>query len=461
MSSPPSWSAICGTAVAPDARRRAAGTLAAVALLAACNAAPPSAAPTPPAAPAETTAPPAETPEPADATAPPSVATETAAPTAPATDAAATQPPRKKPRTRQRQRSEVPTASAPALDDVAVRLAEVATLDAPTALAVRRGDDAVYIAERGGRIRVLRRGAVAPKPLLDISGDTTVDGERGLLGIAFSAAGDELYVSYTDPAGDSRLAAYRMDGDAVDLRSRRELLRVEQPFANHNGGNIAVGPDRLLYLGLGDGGSAGDPQGNGQDLGTLLGALLRIDPRGDPYRIPRDNPFVDRAGARPEIFVYGLRNPWRFSFDRATGDLWIGDVGQGEIEEIDVLPAGKAAGRNLGWDLFEGTRPFEPAGDPPDDLVAPVAEYGHSDGRCSVTGGYVYRGEAIPALRGAYVYGDFCGGQIVALAQRGGTLGDQADLGITVEQLVSFGEDRDGELYVLSLAGPVYKLVPA
>ncbi|MGH3665883.1 MAG: PQQ-dependent sugar dehydrogenase, partial [Egibacteraceae bacterium] len=352
-------------------------------------------------------------------------------------------------------------ATAEVLADVAVAVEEVAQLEAPTAMAIRRGDDALYVAERGGRVQVLRGGEVAGEPLLDISDEVTVDGERGLLGIDFSDDGETLYVSSTDLDGNSRLDAYAMEGDALEAGSRRNLLQVDQPFSNHNGGNVVVGPDGLLYYGLGDGGSGGDPHGNGQDPSTLLGAMLRIDPeRGDPYAVPDDNPFPDSDGGRPEVFVYGLRNPWRFSFDRRTNDLWIGDVGQGEIEEIDRLPAGEGAGANLGWNRFEGTQPFAGGGDR-DGLTFPVAEYRHTEGRCSITGGYVYRGDAIPGLGGAYLYTDFCGGQLEALRLEGGEVADQAQLPVSVEQAVSFGEDAEGELYLLSLSGPVYRLVPA
>ncbi|MBA3622356.1 MAG: PQQ-dependent sugar dehydrogenase, partial [Euzebyales bacterium] len=288
---------------------------------------------------------------------------------------------------------------------------------------------------------------------------TTIDGERGLLGIAFSPDGDTLYASYTNRDGDSRLDAYRMDGGRAAPGSRRELLAVAQPFSNHNGGNVVTGPDGMLYLGLGDGGGSGDPDGNAQDLGTLLGSLLRIDPGGGgdgrPYGIPDGNPFVDREGARPEIYAYGLRNPWRFSFDRDTGDLWIGDVGQGELEEIDHSPEGQAAGVNYGWDRFEGTRPYE--GGPRGALAFPVFEYSHDEG-CSVTGGYVYRGRALPALRGAYVFSDFCAGGLRALRPRDGQAARAVDLPGKVSSVVSFGEDAAGELYVLSLDGPVYRL---
>ena len=208
------------------------------------------------------------------------------------------------------------------------------------------------------------------------------------------------------------MTEFAFGDDGADPASERGVLFVDQPFSNHNGGALAFGPDGYLYVGLGDGGSAGDPMGNAQSLSTLLGKLLRISPRpskGEPYAIPPDNPFVGRDGARPEIWAYGLRNPWRFSFDTATGDLWIGDVGQNAWEEIDLEPAGSDGGSNFGWDRLEGTHPFE--GSPAPDSIAPVFEYAHGDGSCSVTGGYVYRGERIPTLAGAYLFGDYCRGR--------------------------------------------------
>jgi glucose/arabinose dehydrogenase len=337
-------------------------------------------------------------------------------------------------------------------------LEPVVELAAPTAMALRADDDALYIAERSGRVVRVAEGAVAGEPVLDIAAQTTVDAERGLLGLAFSPDGDALYVSFTNTAGDSQLDEYRMLGDVADLTTRRNLLLVPQPYSNHNGGNLITGPDGLLYLGLGDGGSADDPLGSGQDRSTLLGALLRLDPTasGDaPYRVPDDNPFVGDAGARGEVWIYGLRNPWRFSFDRDTDDLWIADVGQNEIEEINRLPFDDAGGANLGWNVFEGTRRFSDGSAPA--AVPPVFEYPH-DGRCSVTGGYVYRGQRIPALRGAYVYGDFCDGVVRALVHDDGAVVAERVFDARVPGLVSFGEDNDGELYALSLEGTVFRV---
>ena len=350
-----------------------------------------------------------------------------------------------------------PQPAAPDLGAAAVSLTRVATLAAPTAMTARPGDDALYLAERAGAVRVLRDGVLEPEPFVDLSGDTRTDGERGLLGIAFSPDGARFYASFSDPAGDSRIDEWTVDATGVVADSRRVVIGVEQPeYGNHKGGHIAFGPDGLLYLGLGDGGSQGDPDGNGQALDTLLGKVVRIDPRpsgGAGYGIPADNPFAGDPVARGEIWVYGVRNPWRFSFDRANGDLWVGDVGQSELEEITLLPAGQAGGADLGWSDAEGSQPYHGS---TEGSVPPLTEYAHAGDRCSITGGYVYRGTAIPALSGAYVYGDFCTGEVLAVAQDGGRVVGEAALG-TVDSLVSFGEDADGELYALSIGGDVLR----
>jgi glucose/arabinose dehydrogenase len=329
-------------------------------------------------------------------------------------------------------------------------------------MAIRAGDDALYVAEKTGRVIAVRGGAVDPDPVLDIHGGISLGGEQGLLGLAFSPDGRFLYVNYTDPNGDTNVDEYEFrDGRAV-TGSRRRVLFVDQPFPNHNGGNLAFGPDGYLYIGLGDGGSGGDPYGNGQNLGTLLGKMLRIDPRpaaGKPYGIPPDNPFVHRSGARPEIWAYGLRNPWRYSFDRDTGDLWMGDVGQDSVEEIDVQPGGSAGGQNYGWNRLEGTHGY--SGSAPANAVPPVYEFLHEDGVCAVTGGFAYRGRAIPALRGGYLFADSCAGWVHAFRLVNGKARDVTDLGLSMSSPVSFGEGPDGELYVLTLSGPVYRIAPA
>ena len=347
------------------------------------------------------------------------------------------------------------------LADVKVRLAPVATLEQPVAMAVRAGDPDLYVAEKTGRVVAIHAGKVLSRPVLDLTGQVSSGSEQGLLGIVFSPDGHFLYVNLTDTSGNTQVLSFSMGAHVADAASRRDVLEVDQPFSNHNGGDLAFGPDGYLYIGLGDGGSEGDPNGNGQSLTTLLAKMLRIAPRTSgavPYTIPPDNPFVGKANVRPEIWAYGLRNPWRYSFDRATGDLWIGDVGQNTWEEIDLQPAGSPGGENYGWNRLEGTHPYQ--GDAPPGAVPPVDEYPHTGGGCAVTGGYVYRGSAIPGLVGAYVFSDFCLGRIEAIRVRNGNVIDQADLGLSVGSVSSFGQDDDGELYVLSLAGDLYRLAP-
>jgi glucose/arabinose dehydrogenase len=350
---------------------------------------------------------------------------------------------------------ESPQPSPPA---AGVRLVRVATLEQPLAMAIRPGDKALYVAQKTGRVVAIRDGEVDPRPVVDLSGEVSQGGEQGLLGIAFAPDGTRLYTNHTDIDGDTRVTEWTMEGDYADPGSRHEVLSVEQPFSNHNGGHLVFGPDDYLYIGLGDGGSGGDPMGNAQSLGTLLGKMLRIDPRpGDdlPYRIPEDNPFVG-ADARSEIWAFGLRNPWRYSFDRKTGDLWIADVGQNAREEVDRQPADSGGGENYGWDRLEGTQPFE--GEAPPQAVPPVFEYGRDQGG-TVIGGYVYRGRRIPELAGAYVFGDFFTPELQALRVASGEARVRG-LGVEVENLVSFGEDAAGELYAISLSGSVFRIVP-
>jgi glucose/arabinose dehydrogenase len=341
-----------------------------------------------------------------------------------------------------------------------VELEPMVNIDQPLAMAVRTGDPSLYFAEKVGRVVALQRDSEEPEIILDLTSEVSTGSEQGLLGLAFSPDGEFLYVNFTDVAGDTRVVEFAFGDRGVDASSRREVLFVDQPYSNHNGGNLVFGPDGYLYIGLGDGGSAGDPEGNAQSLSTLLGKMLRIDPRpegGEPYGIPRDNPFVGREDALPEIWAYGLRNPWRYSFDRETKDLWIGDVGQGSREEIDFVRAGSRGGENFAWDLLEGTLRFE--GDAPPDDVPPVFEYPTGEG-CAVTGGYVYRGQDIPELVGAYVFADFCQGRLEAFRLENGQARGHDELGPEVANVASFGEDADGELYVLSLSGPVFRLVP-
>ncbi|HYF45623.1 MAG TPA: PQQ-dependent sugar dehydrogenase [Acidimicrobiales bacterium] len=363
-----------------------------------------------------------------------------------------------------------PPTQPPPLSEAEVRLEPVAELAEPIAMAVRPGEDErVYVAERAGVVRDLSLEDGSSEVVLDISQETTVESERGLLGLAVHPSGEHLYVSFTNADGDSRIVEYAIAEDGtLDESSRRIVFAQDQPFPNHNGGHVTFGPDGYLYVGLGDGGNRGDPLQAGQDRSQLLGSLLRIDPRGgggSAYAVPSDNPYVGQEGARPEVWLKGVRNPWRFSFDRATGDLWIGDVGQNVVEEIDLLPAedGRGAGRgaNLGWNELEGDRPFED-GVAPEGAVPPVFTYTHADGSCSVTGGYVYRGSEIPALFGAYVFTDYCTGVLTALEVEGGRVVDDVPLlPDPVNGVISFGEGPDGELYVLTQPGQVARLARA
>lgn len=362
------------------------------------------------------------------------------------------------------------TAAPAPLAEARVGLTLVAELERPTALTGRPGAETLYVAEKPGRVRTLSDGALDDTVALDITDEVGAEGnEQGLLGLTFSPNGEMLVLYFTDRDGDVRVVEYAMSGDEIDAGSARELLRIDQPQTNHNGGQLAFGPDGFLYVGVGDGGAGGDEGpghrsgGNAQSTEELLGKILRIDPSPDPatgaaYSIPADNPFAN-GGGRGEIFALGLRNPWRFSFDADNGDLWIGDVSQNEWEEIDWLAAGSEPGANFGWRRREGTREF--SGDAPDGAVEPVFEYDHADGNCSVTGGYVYRGRAIPALGGAYVFADYCAGEVRALTAPNGELSAERFLGVDVAQITSFGEDIDGELYVLSDEGGVYRLDPA
>jgi glucose/arabinose dehydrogenase len=327
-------------------------------------------------------------------------------------------------------------------------------------MAVHPGDNAVYVAEKTGKVRALAGGAVA----LDVSALVVTGSEQGLLGITFSPDGSHLYVNYTERShGDTRVVEYAFSGGHADPATARQLLAITQPYANHNGGNVITGPDGKLWIGMGDGGSANDPGNRAQNRGELLGKLLRIDPTpsgGQPYTVPPDNPFVGQAGVRGEIWAYGLRNPWRFEFDRANHDLWIADVGQNAWEEIDWRPASSKGGENYGWKCYEGNHQANcPA---VSGALLPVEEYSHSaTGGCSITGGFVYRGSKIPGLVGAYVYADFCVGRLHAIKLSGGRVSERKDLGVTLENLSSFGQDANGELYALSLGGTVDRIDPA
>ena len=315
------------------------------------------------------------------------------------------------------------------------------------------GTGRLFIIEKYGLIRVYENGQLLDAPFLDITDRVDDSGnEMGLLGLAFHPDYEQngfFYVNYTGDGGNTRISRFQASGNIADSNSENVLLIIEQPYPNHNGGALAFGPDGYLYAGLGDGGLAGDPHRNGQNKTSLLGKILRIDVNnGNPYSIPADNPFGS------EVWAYGLRNPWRISFDRATGNLWIGDVGQGDWEEIDYLPAGSQGGANFGWSVMEGNHGYN--GAPRPELILPVAEYSHNEGGCSVTGGYVYRG-SMPEWNGIYLYGDYCTGTVWGLILSGAGWQSQVmfDTGVTI---TSFGQDESGEIYLASDNGNVYHL---
>ena len=342
----------------------------------------------------------------------------------------------------------------------AVRLAHVPGLTRSTALATRLDDPAVYVAARRGRIwtvRHMRRAGL----VLDLTDRVRAGGERGLLGMAFSPDGSRLYVDYTDRNGDTQVDEFRFAHGRAQSHTRRELLHIRQPSRNHIGGHLAFGPDGLLYIGTGDGGVRG---GESQSLATLHGKVLRIDPRPSsdaPYVIPSDNPFASMPEAHGEIWSYGLRNPWRFSFDRETGDLWIADVGESSFEEVDIgLAPDAGRGANFGWDLLEGRSKRHDWSEQRRQVVAPIVVHPHDDQNCSVIGGYVYRGTSIPRLTGAYVYSDYCSGELRWIRQRQGRLEARGRLGVSADEVTSLGEDAKGELYVLSLTEGVYRVEP-
>jgi glucose/arabinose dehydrogenase len=355
----------------------------------------------------------------------------------------------------------VPAGAAGDLSTVHVKLTPVVSgLKQPLALAWRTGDADMYVVEQRGRVQRVTGGRIGSTAL---TVKVRNSGEQGLLGLTFSPNGTKAYIDYIDTKGTTRVEEMPVTAKKKIQRGKRRLLLSQaQPFENHKGGELAFGPDGMLYIGFGDGGSGGDPLGNGQNKNTFLGKILRIDPtprNGYPYSIPLSNPLVGQPGTRWEIWMYGLRNPWKYSFDKATGDMWIGDVGQALYEEIDYAPAGQS-GINWGWNQREGLHPYNGGAQPPGGRD-PVIERPHSAGDCAIDGGYVYRGTAIPALVGAYLYGDFCTGKVYAAVQQGGVITQNVDLGINVPSLNSFGQGPNGELYAVSEAGTVYRIDPA
>lgn len=368
---------------------------------------------------------------------------------------------------------QTPTAAveSPAARPARPRLVRVGRFDEPVYVSSPPGDKRIFVVEQGGRVVELAEGKAREPAFLDITEFVRSGGERGLFSIAFApdyASSGLAYVSYTDQNGNSRIDEFKADppsSDRLDPASRRLVLGVEQPFSNHNGGLIAFDPSGMMVIGFGDGGGAGDPGNRAQNLNVLLGKLLRIDPKrqpdGKPYGIPADNPFVGRAGARPEIWAYGLRNPWRWSFDPSTKDLYVGDVGQRNVEEIDYVPPAGQSGANYGWPKFEGTRGYKDVEIDESRLVRPVQEYPTAGGNCAVTGGGVYRG-SVTELRGTYLYADYCLGVIRGFRIRGGRAGDVTNFNdLRVRNLSSFGEDSAGEMYVTSLGGDVYRIAPS
>jgi glucose/arabinose dehydrogenase len=353
-----------------------------------------------------------------------------------------------------------PRAAPTNLAAARVKLRTYATgLSSPVAIAFRGNDKSrMYVAQQGGTLVSVVNGHVSA-PLLQFN--VSSGGEEGLLGIAFSNNGKKLYADFTDPTGDIRIVEFTMSGAVPNPGSRRLMLVIpHHTFQNHNGGDLQVGTDNMLYIGVGDGGGGGDTLQNGQNTNSVLGKILRINPKPNgtsQYTIPADNPFAGQAGKRGAIWMYGLRNPWRFSFDRQTHDLWIGDVGQDLYEEIDYAKAG-AKGINWGWNLREGFHPYNGGAKPP-GARDPILERSHSSGDCAITGGYVYRAHAIANFFGAYVFGDTCTGELRAVVQQGGKVAQRRDLHLNVSQISTFGEGPYGGIYAASLSGTIYALV--
>ncbi len=357
------------------------------------------------------------------------------------------------------------TAAPGPLAEPTVELFEIGTFDQPVDVAVRLGFGDVYVVEQPGRVVAV--SDLSTDIVLDITDLTDANGERGLLGLAFHPTAEFAYVNFTDANGDTVIAEFTIDPSSglFDRDSYREVLSIDQPYSNHNGGKLAFGPDQLLYIGVGDGGSGGDPQRHALDLSSRLGKILRIDPLaddGEPFTVPADNPFVGNDAADPTIWAYGLRNPWRFSFDPDTGDLWIGDVGQGEFEEINhaiaVDRANAARGANFGWSAFEGFERFNDD-QPGDGALAPLFVYDHADGRCSVTGGSVARGNAVPDLAGWYLFGDYCTGQIWALDPTAAPAEPRVVELARLAGLAAIVEGPERELYAVSNAGTIARII--
>jgi glucose/arabinose dehydrogenase len=353
------------------------------------------------------------------------------------------------------------TVAPPNLSQVSVKLATFATgLSEPVAMVWRPQDPRIFVVEQTGKIRILDGSGHILGTLVDLSNLISTGNEEGVLGAAFSRDGTKLYVDSTDPNFNIRITEFTMANNAIKPGSARRVLVIPHPVnQNHNGGQLIIGRDNMLYIGVGDGGGGGDVPGNAQNRGVLLGKILRIDPRplgSQAYRIPPDNPFVGVSGARPEIWMYGLRNPWRFTFDSLTNDMWIGDVGQALYEEVDYAPAGMK-GTNWGWNLREGLHPYNGGAKPP-GAVDPILERAHTLGDCAIVGGYVYRATSIPHLTGAYLFSDFCTGKMMAVVRTGNTITQNRELGPVVDSMTSFAQGPLGGLYELSRGGTIYRL---
>lgn len=354
----------------------------------------------------------------------------------------------------------------PTPSEFVLKTQEIANgLSNPVYLTAPTGDARLFVVEQNGRIRIIENGQLVATPFLDISSRITSGGERGLLSVAFHPqykTNGFFYVYYTGLSGEVHVSRFTVTAnpEVANAASEKTLLTVPHPRGNHNGGLAVFGPDGYLYLGLGDGGGGGDPDLNGQNTNALLGKILRIDVNsGDPYAIPSSNPFAGRTNAKQEVWAYGVRNPWRFSFDRTTGLFYLADVGQDRIEEVDVVPA-STAGVNYGWNITEGSSCYATSNCNKAGIQLPVLEYDHSNGACSVTGGYVYRGTAMPELAGHYFYSDYCAGFLKSFSYSNGAASNERtwDVG-SLGNVLSFGEDSSGELYLLTTAGRVLKLV--
>jgi glucose/arabinose dehydrogenase len=359
---------------------------------------------------------------------------------------------------------DAPPAALARLTATTVRLEQVGDrFRSPVFITSPPGDSRLFVVEQAGRIRVLKEGRVLDQPFLDISARVRSGGEQGLLSMAFHpdyGTNRWFYVNFTDRNGDTHVERFTAstNPDVADLGSMLLVLKIDQPYSNHNGGLVMFGPDGMLYIGMGDGGSGGDPQGNGQNPRALLGKMLRINvSRGEPYTVPAGNPFANEQRGAPEVWATGMRNPWRFSFDRSANLLYIGDVGQNREEEINVAPANRA-GINYGWNIMEGSSCFRSSRCDRDRLHVPAVSISQSDGACSVIGGYVYRGRRVPEITGHYFYSDYCGGWLRSFRYQNGAAADRRTWKIQeIGNVVSFGEDSAGELYIVAENGRIFR----